>query len=357
MNQRLAWIDIAKGIGIILIVLGHNYVSLHQKQMLFRIIFSFHIPLFFFLSGIFFNPQYNTKTLLQRRFNSLIRPYFATCIIYVHLKLVLDKHFSISSAFSVVAGAVYSTDTYLFWAPLWFITCLFATQLFFKKMWHFLYRLRLVWARVTVVSGVLVIGILTMKHLWHAAPPACLKIGLLSEGLQGLPWSVDVVLVSAFFYYLGYECMQSKIDMDLVAWYLPLFSILLFLILHLIFPYTIDLNMRRYDNILICTIEAILGIYIVLSLSHLISKGNYSYIKDILSLLGNRSIIILLFHYPLQQKAFYLLNDRLGYDILMSSIISFVIGLFGPIVLYYVAIANTPILKKWYPQVNAIKGN
>ncbi len=47
-EKRIEWIDVLKGIGIILVILGHTHV-------LFRTyIFSFHMPLFFFISGYLF---------------------------------------------------------------------------------------------------------------------------------------------------------------------------------------------------------------------------------------------------------------------------------------------------------------
>ena len=44
---RLEWVDIAKGIAIILMVIGHEV----QSQHIHAFIFSFHMPLFFILSG------------------------------------------------------------------------------------------------------------------------------------------------------------------------------------------------------------------------------------------------------------------------------------------------------------------
>ncbi len=44
--KRIEWVDIARGIGIILVILGHIGIGKVGK-----FIYSFHIPLFFFLSG------------------------------------------------------------------------------------------------------------------------------------------------------------------------------------------------------------------------------------------------------------------------------------------------------------------
>lgn len=46
-NGRIAWVDIAKGLGIFLVVLGHTY----RKNPVQNWIYSFHMPLFFILSG------------------------------------------------------------------------------------------------------------------------------------------------------------------------------------------------------------------------------------------------------------------------------------------------------------------
>ena len=54
MSKRIEYLDIAKGVGILLVVLGHNdfeVISLFVQ----RLIYSFHMPLFFFLSGYFLN--------------------------------------------------------------------------------------------------------------------------------------------------------------------------------------------------------------------------------------------------------------------------------------------------------------
>ena len=52
-SERIAWIDAAKGIGILLVVLGHTFnipVWLHNW------IYSFHMPLFFLLAGLIIRP-------------------------------------------------------------------------------------------------------------------------------------------------------------------------------------------------------------------------------------------------------------------------------------------------------------
>ena len=46
-NERINYLDIAKGIAILLVILGHIYSENPVKVWLY----SFHLPLFFFISG------------------------------------------------------------------------------------------------------------------------------------------------------------------------------------------------------------------------------------------------------------------------------------------------------------------
>jgi fucose 4-O-acetylase-like acetyltransferase len=69
------WIDIAKGIGIFLVIVGHS----HCPPFLQTIIYSFHMPLFFFLSGYTFHYdkyKLNKCAFVMNKFYRLVVPYF-----------------------------------------------------------------------------------------------------------------------------------------------------------------------------------------------------------------------------------------------------------------------------------------
>lgn len=51
-NKRLDYLDVAKGIGILLVILGH--CQLGRIGRAHSLIYSFHMPLFFFISGVCF---------------------------------------------------------------------------------------------------------------------------------------------------------------------------------------------------------------------------------------------------------------------------------------------------------------
>lgn len=68
-NKRYDFIDVAKGIGILFVVFAHvNYTP-----SLLTIIYSFHMPLFFVLSGMLFNPNKYSgfKVFIKENFKHL----------------------------------------------------------------------------------------------------------------------------------------------------------------------------------------------------------------------------------------------------------------------------------------------
>lgn len=76
--MRLRYLDIAKGIGIICVIIGH---TVEHGSFLFNVIFSFHMPLFFIVSGILFRKNEKSQ-FVKKKFRSLIVPYAVTVFIF-----------------------------------------------------------------------------------------------------------------------------------------------------------------------------------------------------------------------------------------------------------------------------------
>ena len=81
---RLEWLDIAKGITIILMVMGHSAIP----NELARFIFAFHMPLFFIASGI--TTKYPSfLAFFKKKSKGLLFPFIIYSIIVLALKAVL----------------------------------------------------------------------------------------------------------------------------------------------------------------------------------------------------------------------------------------------------------------------------
>lgn len=59
-HKRIVSIDIARGIAILCIILGH--LGIRQIN---RIVFTFHVPIFFFITGYFIHPGISGKLFLN----------------------------------------------------------------------------------------------------------------------------------------------------------------------------------------------------------------------------------------------------------------------------------------------------
>lgn len=74
-GNRLLYIDILKAFGIFFVILGH--VLNDNKHPVSHFIYSFHMPLFFALSGVFFvyKKEIQLKELIRKRWKSMLKPY------------------------------------------------------------------------------------------------------------------------------------------------------------------------------------------------------------------------------------------------------------------------------------------
>lgn len=83
VKQRLHYLDALKGILIILVILGHSIqyqIKDYQHDALFRVIYSFHMPLFFLISGFLtFKGRYDSH-LVKKRFVQCIIPFISWAI-------------------------------------------------------------------------------------------------------------------------------------------------------------------------------------------------------------------------------------------------------------------------------------
>ena len=71
--QRIRFFDIAKGIAILAVILGHSaieanvFIPHHTAQLVVAVCFSFHMPLFFILSGYFMHPKRSFRWAKEAR--------------------------------------------------------------------------------------------------------------------------------------------------------------------------------------------------------------------------------------------------------------------------------------------------
>lgn len=129
------WVDWMKVFGIYCVILGHY--SLVDSTFT-HWIYSFHMPLFFILSGFLHKPEKNVKDSLIKSTRTLIVPYLimnGLCLIYFTVyDCLIDQSFSFSLLLNEVAaialGLGYKYNTFVpVSLPLWFLIALFFIKL------------------------------------------------------------------------------------------------------------------------------------------------------------------------------------------------------------------------------------
>ncbi len=87
MVKRMDWLDMAKGYGIILVMVGH----LCEWTPVGSVIYSFHIPLFFLLSGYLFSIRDSFTDFLKRKAKGMLIPYFALALPMILWDMFVEK--------------------------------------------------------------------------------------------------------------------------------------------------------------------------------------------------------------------------------------------------------------------------
>lgn len=312
--MRLHWIDALKGIGIMLVVFAHHSLPIALDTY----IFSFHMPLFFFISGYLFEfGKYSGSAahFVKGRFRSLIVPYLAFAVLTCMFYFLLDTGFQpgvpnikFFEHITLLENSILHGTYHILYAlgpmisynpPLWFLTCLFVTEILFyglaKKHYGEPKKL-ILWI---IVAGV--IGYLYSIYVSFR-----------------IPWNIDVALVAIVFYGAGNlfrrltgpetesrANISLKLDPEYiekfsgVERYLPVIAILLSLLYLgylLKFPTDdkVNMNVLKYGEFFSFYILAFSGIFTFIYIFKKLGRSK------VLEYYGRNSLIVLALHFPLK---------------------------------------------------------
>lgn len=144
--QRIEYLDNAKYIAIILMVIGHCYWK-ESVPYMNKVIYSFHMPLFFLISGYFIKPL-SIKEGLSKYAKSYLKPYLITALASLAIIISIDR-------FCLANGGIktLSIDWIVRWTfasgsangkellsatpivgPIWFLFALFWACLIYSRL-------------------------------------------------------------------------------------------------------------------------------------------------------------------------------------------------------------------------------
>lgn len=149
-EQRVEWIDVAKGIGLLLVIMGHTMTTPIREASdfahgIYTAIYFFHMPFMFYLSGRTFGMSMNryvkgkNSVILEKKAKQLLVPYLVYgTVVY----LVFFMANQVSSLEHILSGAGYGKQAITEWLygvvigdnlyayHLWYIYGLFLMTVF-----------------------------------------------------------------------------------------------------------------------------------------------------------------------------------------------------------------------------------
>lgn len=282
---RIEWIDCAKGITILLVIVGHTLGGILRGA-----IFSFHMPLFFILSCVTFRyskdkEQFVTKT--ERAFMHLVVPaivmYFIVTVIFI------VKHYALFTSMDYIRE--FTKEKIL--------TGVFASGVSVPVLTSKIPAIGIPWFFVVLFLGRTFFDYLNLKlsktllFVWCIILSA---VGVCFGKTQWLPLSFDIALAIMPMFYVGtiFEKFQVenkpvyKLFIDGAIW-----AGTLFLSYLLVYSY-MELACRRYPLYPLCYITAIAGTLMVVEFSVILNR--FKKIVRPISYLGKNSLYMLCIH-------------------------------------------------------------
>jgi fucose 4-O-acetylase-like acetyltransferase len=271
MPQRNNDIDIAKGLLIVAMVLGHTgFVGT-------RFIYLFHIPCFVFLSGYLHTSNFSFQ-FVRRRFIGLYRPFVEYSIIYLFsINLFIELDILDVAFVSIDNLAGYGADIFLmkglggYLGAFWYLTMILeviAVYLFLDRFLQNMFHLTLFVAVLFIFSYLFI-----------------------ARGVD-LPAYLDITSLMLGAYHLGrlYKLYENRIPNNV---YILISSVL---VLVLLYWNSIEINIgsKILPNIFLFLLAFGSGICFIMSFSKVIRS---SFFADSIVYIGRRTIPILALHF------------------------------------------------------------
>lgn len=262
-------INYLRGFGILLVLLGHSFPSQNFNnnslyEFLHNFIYSFHMPLFFFISGYCAVKIYsitgknNIKNFYKKKFFRLIIPYFSITLLTIPIKFILNKFSQrpiiLSDLIKNILFVPIDSPIIFFW---------------------FLYSLFLIFLLLPILIKIPTKIAIPLLFLISILVPSTINIFAFSK-----------VTGNFIFFYLGLLCNKysKKIYIKNAFYNITLLALLIIL--------------NIFDNnTILSLLKAFIGISLSINLIYIIKNEK---VLNLLNILGNYSYSIYLFSWFFQ---------------------------------------------------------
>ena len=304
--KTINYITISKAIGIILVVCGHIggiYKAIGIPAYTTRPseifpLYSFHMPLFIFLSGYFYRHEYtdNIKLLINKRCKSLVIPYYKWNLFYgvfvtILIHLGIFSNGNTINLYNFFIEPIFQGYQYNLNGPSWFLLSLFFVQISYSLLRRIIKDNGI---KLDKLLTIILFMIVTFTNMWA---------NIIEMVEHPIPLFISRTLFGVFFFHLGYCFNIYFKDKDKMNVKTLLFIIVLKYNLTLLLGKNYTLSMRTMllrDMSVVPIIWAILGILYILNLSKILEKMlikmNRIRISELINFIGNNTFGIMMHH-------------------------------------------------------------
>lgn len=258
MMKREQWVDIGKGIAIILMVLGHSSLPAFVS----RFIWAFHMPFFFLVSGWVTNWENRSfKEFCFTRTSKLIVPF----IVYSVIVLLM---------FSLIGESKWQSLINNGWGgyALWFVPVIFVASVIAKFIMS-QKRFSPIWAIVLLIC----IGA-TLSYLRIDLPWA----------VNSMPYATSLILIGSYMS----QCKKFETKKNQYYWGEAVITFFVTMIVSHFWG--LDMACNHITPVIPVTIGAISGFLMIMSFSKLLEKYS-SVLSNVLSAIGKETYVIMAF--------------------------------------------------------------
>lgn len=293
VKKRVEWIDCAKGITMLLVILGHSVFGSLRGA-----IFSFHMPLFFILSCMTYRLSADGSQLWKKSKKA-----------FVHLVLPALILFLLDNGVKILLTALEGgfRPTLDFWKTK-ALTLLFASGSAVDARFPIdsvpIERMGIPWFLIVLFTGRTLLDLMHLK-MGRSFVPACVLLsiaGVVIGQYVWLPLSFDVTLASLLFLLLGYGFRGYDMGKRPVVRFLTASVLWLgtMLVMELADDGTairnyMEMSTRRYPLYPLCLVAAVSGTMMVAYISSFLVRY-LGWLKRPLMFIGEHSLMLLCVH-------------------------------------------------------------
>ncbi|GKU31600.1 acyltransferase family protein [Clostridium folliculivorans] len=280
-SKRVDYLDIAKGILIITVILCHSDFPFAQYM------YWFHMPAFFIISGLL----YKNKLSIKSQATKFFIPYIAFSIVDMALTFMTNpQDFSMPNILYYSYEHIYSGK--MMPGVFWFIPCLFLT----KVLFHYGKKLLSNQALIMLLIGLYIAG--------HAFVLATVPENVVDITTANyIPWNLDALMITLPYYAIGYyakdllKFVNNKITL-IISGILAISYLKLNTDLQIYYYMNIKYSEFRY-YFLDLLVPITFTVFILSISYHLTQLKHISSVASFFKLAGANSLIIMYLHIPL----------------------------------------------------------